>query len=99
MQRLTTALQEAVVGRVLDQSVLEAISRLRRRALCEEDIRLEEPFQRRLQRRLTQSGDVAQQPIRELAPEHCPDLSGLARFAQPVEPSGERLLQGRRNRL
>jgi hypothetical protein len=81
MQRLSAALQEAFVGRVLDQRMLEAIGRLRRGARCEEDIRLGEPIQCCLQRRLIPSSDVAQQPIRELAPEHGPDLGGLARFA------------------
>jgi hypothetical protein len=36
VQRLAAALQQAVVGRVLDQRVLEAIDRLRAGALDEE---------------------------------------------------------------
>jgi hypothetical protein len=45
MQRLTAAFEEAVVGRVLDQRVLEAIARLRRRALDERKVGIGEPVQ------------------------------------------------------
>src|SRR6516165_3027652 len=38
MQRLAAALEQAVVGSVLDQRVLEAIARLRRRALGDEKV-------------------------------------------------------------
>ena len=37
--------------------------------------------------------------MREAAPEHRADLRDLPRGAEPVEPRGERLLQGRRDRL
>ena len=50
MQRLPAALEQAVVGRVLDQRVLEAIVRLRRRALDKQKVGVGEPIQRRLQR-------------------------------------------------
>ena len=40
-----------------------------------------------------------QQPVRKIAPQHRADLRDFARFAEPVEPRGERLLQGRRDRL
>jgi hypothetical protein len=59
VQHLAAALEQAVVGRVLDQRVLEAIVRLCRRALDEKDIRMSEPLERRLQRQLVQCGDVA----------------------------------------
>ena len=48
------------------------------------------------------AGDDAarlQQPVRKIAPQHRADLRDFARFAEPVEPRGERLLQGRRDRL
>ena len=47
MQRLAAALQEAFVGRVLDQRVFEAIVRLGADALDEEDVSLDEALQRR----------------------------------------------------
>ena len=47
MERLAAALQEAFVGRVLDQRVFEAIVRLRADALNEENVRLDKALQRR----------------------------------------------------
>jgi hypothetical protein len=60
VQHLAAALEQAVVGRVLDQRVLEAIVRPRRRPLDEKDIGTGEPLKRRLQRWLVDFGDVAQ---------------------------------------
>ena len=45
MQRLTAALQQILVSRVLDQRVLEAIFRLRRQAFDQQDVGFGEPFQ------------------------------------------------------
>jgi hypothetical protein len=45
VQRLPAALEEAVVSRVLDQRVLEAIVGLRRRALDKQEVGLGEPIQ------------------------------------------------------
>ena len=50
MQRLAAALEQALVGRVLDQRVLEAIGRLRRRALDEEEVGFGEPSSADLER-------------------------------------------------
>ena len=50
VQRLPAALQEAVVGRVLNQRMLKAVDRLRRDALYEEKVRLQETVQSRSQR-------------------------------------------------
>ncbi len=41
VQRLATALEQALVGRVLDQRVLEAIGRLRAGALDEQEVRVD----------------------------------------------------------
>jgi hypothetical protein len=46
VQRLTAAVEQAVVGRLLDQRVLEAVVRRRRRALNEKDIRMGKPLKR-----------------------------------------------------
>ena len=83
MQRLAAALEQALVGRVLDQRVLEAIFGLRRRALDKQEVGFGEPIQRRLQRRLVESGDVPQQPVGEFASQHRADLRDFARL-----PSG-----------
>ena len=99
MQRLTAALEQALVGRVLNQRVLEAVGRLRSSALDEQEVGLRKPVQSRLQRALVEAGHGAQQRVREISAQHRADLRGLARFAEPVEPRGERLLQGRRDRL
>ena len=45
MQRLAAALEQAVVGRVLDQRVLEAIVGLRWRALDEQKVGVGKPIQ------------------------------------------------------
>ena len=45
VQRLAAALEQAVVGRVLDQRVLEAIVGLRRRALDEQKVGVGKPIQ------------------------------------------------------
>jgi hypothetical protein len=41
----------------------------------------------------------SEQRIGKIAPEHRADLRDFARFAKPIEASGERLLKGRRDRL
>ena len=99
MQRLAAALEQAVVGRILDQRVLEAVVRLRSIALDEQNVGLGEPLQRRLQRAFVEASHGLEQRIRESAAQHCADLRGLTRGAEPIEPRGERLLQGRRDRL
>ena len=48
VQRLPAALEQAVVGRVLDQRVLEAIVGLRRSALDKQQVGFGKPIQRRL---------------------------------------------------
>src|SRR5579863_4081456 len=81
MQRKSPALQQAVISRVLDQRVLETIARLRRGAFDEEDVRLGEALERRLQPGFVPPGDLAQQLVRKIPPEHAADLRDLARFA------------------
>ena len=83
VQRLPAALEQAVVGRVLDQRVLEAIVGLRWRALDKQEVGVGKPIQRRLQRCFIQFGDIAQQPHRRnrvqeprrSAPPHAPALA------------------------
>jgi len=49
VQRLPTALEQALVSRVLDQRMLETIGRLRRHALDEQEVGVGETLQRRTQ--------------------------------------------------
>ena len=72
MQRLAAALEQAVVGRVLDQRVLEAVVRLRSIALDEQNVGFGEPLQRRLQRALVEAGHGLEQRVREPAPSTAP---------------------------
>ena len=60
VQRLAAALEQAVVGRVLDQRVLEAIVRLMARALGDEEVRAGEPVERGLEGGVVDSADSAQ---------------------------------------
>jgi len=57
VQRLAAALEQALVGRILDQRVLEAIGRLGTGALDEEEVRVDEPVERGLQ------GGVGDHPV------------------------------------
>ena len=101
MQRLAAALEQAVIGRVLDQRVLEAIGRLRRhrprRTGCRprraDPARTAEPPSSR------SATSLEQRDARIRVPSTAPICAISARGAEPVEPRGERLLQGRRDRL
>ena len=86
VQRLAAAFQQAVVRRVLDQRVLEAIVRLMARAFGDEEVRAGEPIERRLERGVVDLADRTQQRIGEISPQDGADLCDLARFAEPVEP-------------
>src|SRR5208282_694454 len=94
VQGEAAALEQVFVGRVLDQRVLEAIVRVWRQALDQQDVRLGKPLQRLLQRRIRYSRHGAQQGKGKAAPQHRADHRDLARGAQAVEPRGQRLLQG-----
>jgi hypothetical protein len=97
VQRLAAAPEQAVISRVLYQRVFEAIVGLRRRALDKQKVGVREPLQRRLQRRLLRFGYIAQQRIGKIASEHSANLRDFARRAEPIQPRGERLLQGWRD--
>jgi hypothetical protein len=69
------------------------------RALGDVEVRLGEPVERGLEGLVVDAADRAEQRIGEISSQDRADLSHLARFAQPVEPRGERLLKRRRDRL
>ncbi len=93
VERLSAALEQAVVGGVLDQRVLEAIVRLRAAALDDQKVGLGEPLQRRAQSGLVETGDRLEQRVGEIAPQHRAELRGLPRGAEPVEARGPRALR------
>ena len=68
VQRLAAALEQALVGCVLDQRVLEAIVRLMARALGDEEVRAGEPVQRGLKGGVVDSANRAQLRIGEITP-------------------------------
>ena len=67
MQRLPAALEQTVVGCVLDQRVFEAVVGLRRCALDKQKVDLSKPLQRGLQRGFVQARHIAQQRVGEVA--------------------------------
>ena len=99
VQRVAAAPEQAVVGRVLDQRVLEAIVRLPAGALRDEEVRAGEPIERGLKGNVLDPAYSAQQRTGEISPQHCADLRHFARFAKPVEPRRERMLKRGRDRL
>jgi len=85
VQDLPPALEQGLVGGVLDQSMLEGIARIGRRARAEQQFRLFELHQCRAQRRLVTAGDRAQQRVGEFAADRGADLGDLLDRRQPVE--------------
>jgi hypothetical protein len=68
MQDLPPALEQAFVGGVADQSVLERVARGRRLAGAEDELRILQLRERGPQRRLVAADDGVQQGIGEFAP-------------------------------
>ena len=107
VESLTAASQEAVVGRVLNKRVFEAIGRLRRGPVDEEKVRIDETAQGGFERGFVEPAggwlgatrDLAQERIREAPPQDRADLRDLARRPKTVEPRRQRLPERRRNRL
>ena len=68
VQRLAAALEQAVVGRVLDQRVLEAIARLWASAFDDEQVRVGQPVERGLEREVVDPADSARQRVGKISP-------------------------------
>ena len=79
--------------------MLEAIGRLVARALGDQEVRVGEPVERGLEGGVVDPADGAHERIGEISPQDGADLRDFSRFAKPVEPRCERLLQRRRDRL
>ena len=86
MQELTPALEQILIGRVLNERVLETIISFGRQALHQQDVGVGKPFQRGLQGSVLQIGHSTKQWVGEVASDHSADLRYLARWAEPVEP-------------
>ena len=100
VQRLAAAPEQAVVSRVLNQRVLEAIVRRMTGALDDEEVRRRRAGQLRTGGRGRRSRrQRTQQRVGKITPQDGADLRDFARFAKPVEPRRKRLLKRRRDCL
>ena len=95
---LATAAQQALVGRVLDQRMLEHVGRIRESASPKKDLCFGKARQRAFQLESLDWSDRFQQCVRKLAPDCRTDLTGLLDALEPVEARHQRIVQGRRNR-
>src|SRR4029077_1472048 len=95
VQRAAGLTQQCAIGGVLNESMLEKIGGVRRKALPEEQSCPGKPVERRGQVRLGRSGHEGEQRVRELAPDRGADLRHALSRTQPVEPRRERRVQAR----
>ena len=98
MKLLAPASQEAAVGRVLDEGVLEHIGGFRRLAVGVDQIRRGQLRERGIERARRHRRDRGKQTIREFAPDGGADLRDLLDRREPVETRHQRVVQGHRNR-
>ena len=98
MVLLAGALQQRLVGRVLDQRMLEAVRRLRRQPLLVQELRLHQLVQSPVQGVLVPRGDGLQQFIGKLAPQRRPELRQALHRRQAIQPRHQRVVQRGGNR-
>jgi hypothetical protein len=99
VQLLAPALEQAGVGGLLHQRVLEHIDRLRRQAAAEDQPRADEPIERQGQPGSVQAGRVGQQLMRKLPADRSSDLRHLpGHRAETVEPRQQRGVKCGRDR-
>src|SRR4051794_16076992 len=98
MQLLPITAQKRAVGGILNQSVLEEVSRMGRRALSEQQAGGSETVKARPNSPLPLAYKKTQQRKKNLPPNRAPDLRALLGRAEPVEPRHKRRVQARRNR-
>jgi hypothetical protein len=79
MQLLAPALEQGLVGCVTHQRVLEAVGRLRRRALAEDQLGLDQPVQRAPQLVVAERRHRREQLVAELATDRGAGLRHLLR--------------------
>src|SRR5262249_58452405 len=95
MQHFATTLEQALIGSVPHQRVLEAVDGFRRLAAAEHDFRMLKLGECTLQCGLVAAHQPAQQGIGELAPDGGTDLTDLLYWRQTVEPRPQRPLARR----
>ena len=98
MQDLPPALEQAFVGGVADQSVLERVARGRQLAGAEDELRILQLRERGPQRWLVVADDGVQQGIGEFAPNRRADLRDVLNRGEAIEARHQRILQCRGNR-
>jgi hypothetical protein len=92
MVLLAGAAQQRLIGRLLDQGVLEAIRRLRRQPLLIQEFRVDELLQPSPQGGLVPGRDGVQQLIGKRAPEHSPELRQALHGCQTIQPGHQRVV-------
>ena len=92
VQDLAPALEQILVGSVLNKRVLEAICGFWGYALHQKNVRFGEPFKSRLECCVVHFGNSANKRVREAPADHCADLCHLARRTELVELRGQQLL-------
>ena len=95
MQDLPAALQEALIGRVLYQRVLEAVARLGRGPVAEHQPGILQLGERGAQRRLVAADDGMEQRVGKFPPDRGADLCDLLHRGEAVEARHQRILQRR----
>src|SRR5215813_11447971 len=94
VQSLPAALEQALIGRIPHQRVLEAIDSIWWLTTSEYKLSMFEFGECVLQYGFVASGQLAHQGIGELPPDRCPDLADLLHRRQAVEPRHQRVLKG-----
>ena len=91
---LAGALQKRLVGGVLDESVLEAVGRLRRRSLLVKEFGSDQLRKSLVQKILVPRGDRTQQRIGEFATDRRAELRQPLCRRQPVQARHQRVVKG-----
>ena len=90
---LPRALQERLIGRILDEGVLEDVAAARRQTALVDQFSLHEPRQPLLQRRLIHRRDGVEQVVAKLPAQDRTELRPFSGRREPVEPGHERVVQ------
>jgi hypothetical protein len=98
MVLLARAAQQRLIGRVLDQGMLEEVHRLRRQPPLVQELCLYQLVQPPLQGLFVPRGDGVQQGIGKLAPQRRPQLRQALHRRQAIQPRHQRVVQRGRNR-
>ncbi len=97
VQLLPPALEQALIGHVPHQSVLEAIDRFRWLAMAEHEFSFLKLGESLFQCRLFAPGHLTNEGVGELAPDSGSDLADLFHRRHPVEACHQGVLECRRN--